>query len=101
MTNTKVFHSHNEFVRGKSHINGIESFWSFTKRRFAKFNGLSHKTFYLHLKESQFRFNNRFKDIYAIMLNNLEISYALKFPRPIIFYIPLIYIFLFCNPLSR
>ena len=22
-----------EFVRGKSHVNGIESFWSFTKRR--------------------------------------------------------------------
>lgn len=33
-----LFHE-NEFVRGKSHVNGIESFWSFAKRRLAKFNG--------------------------------------------------------------
>ena len=26
----RVFHSKDEFVRGKSHVNGIESFWSFT-----------------------------------------------------------------------
>ncbi len=74
----RVFHSENEFARGKSHVNGIESFsqkltlWSFTKRRLAKFNGLSDKTFYLHLKESEFRFNNRFKDIYVIMLKQLR-----------------------------
>lgn len=34
----QVFHHENEFVRGKSHINGIESFWSFAKRRSAQFN---------------------------------------------------------------
>ena len=68
----RVFHSHNEFVRGKSHINGIESFWSFTKRRLSQFNGVSHHTFYLHLKESQFRFNNKFNDLYAIMLKSLR-----------------------------
>ena len=93
MTNTKVFHSHNQFVRGKSHIEAKESFSSFTKRRLAKFNGLSVGTeqcsvptpIYLHLKESQFSFNNRFNNIYAIMLNNLEISYALKFPPDHIF----------------
>ena len=32
----RVYHSHNEFARGKSHINGIESFWSFAKRRLAQ-----------------------------------------------------------------
>jgi len=32
----RVYHSHNEFVRGKSHVNGIEAFWSFAKRRLAK-----------------------------------------------------------------
>ncbi len=26
-----VFHSHNEFARGKSNVNGIELFWSFAK----------------------------------------------------------------------
>jgi len=32
----RVYHSKDEFVRGKSHINGIESFWSFCKRRMRK-----------------------------------------------------------------
>ncbi len=68
----RVFHSEDEFVRGKSHVNGIESFWSFTKRRLAKFNGLSDDTFYLHLKESEFRWNNRFNNIYDILLKQLR-----------------------------
>ena len=55
----RIFHSQNEFARGKNHVNGIESFWSFAKRRLAKFNGLTDKKFFLHLKECEFRFNNR------------------------------------------
>ena len=55
----RVFHHENEFVRGKSHVNGIESFWSFAKRRFAKFNGLTDEKFVLHLKECECRFNLR------------------------------------------
>ena len=68
----RVFHSKDEFARGKAHVSGIESFWSFTKRRLAQFNGLSDKTFYLHLKESEFRFNNRYNDIYVILLKSLR-----------------------------
>jgi len=68
----RVFHSKDEFVRGKSHVNGIESFWSFTKRRLAQFNGLRDEMFYLHLKESEFRFNNRHNDLYVILLKNLR-----------------------------
>ena len=55
----RVFHSKDEFARGKCHVNGIESFWSFAKRRMAKFNGLTDKNFLLHLKECEFRFNHR------------------------------------------
>lgn len=44
----------NPFTDGPIHINGIESFWSFTKRRLAKFNGTS-GTFELHLKECEWR----------------------------------------------
>jgi transposase-like protein len=44
------------FAWHKVHINGIEAFWSFTKRRLAKFNGV--KThFDLHLKECEWRYN--------------------------------------------
>ena len=63
----RVYHSHNQFARGKSHVNGIESFWSYAKRRLAKFNGLSDEKFYLHLKECEFRFNNRHKNINLIV----------------------------------
>lgn len=38
------------------HINGIEAFWSFTKRRLSKFNGVK-KNFELHLKECEWRYN--------------------------------------------
>ena len=38
---------------------GIESFWSFVKRRLRKFNGVRKNTFLLYLKESEWRFNNR------------------------------------------
>ena len=46
----RVQHGTNEFAKGKNHINGIESFWSFAKRRILKFHGIPTSTFYLHLK---------------------------------------------------
>ena len=50
----RVHHGTNEFARGKNHINGIESFWSFAKNRLIKFHGVPRDTFYLHLKECEF-----------------------------------------------
>ena len=49
----------NPFTDGDVHINGIESFWSFTKRRLAKFNGTS-GTFELHLKECEWRWGKSY-----------------------------------------
>ena len=68
----RVNHSKNEFVAGDSHINGIESFWSYAKRRLQKFNGVSKETFYLHLKECEWRFNNRSKNLYLELLKLLR-----------------------------
>lgn len=59
----RIFHSKNEFARGKNHINGIESFWSFVKRRFNQFNGIPKDKFLVYLKESEWRFNNRKCDL--------------------------------------
>lgn len=64
----RVHHGENEFVRGKSHINGIESFWSYAKIRLVKFRGLDKKSFNLHLKECEFRFNHRGEDLYKLLL---------------------------------
>ena len=47
------------FGQGKNHINGIENFWGWSKRRLTKFCGVSRDHFHLHLKECEFRFNNR------------------------------------------
>ncbi len=58
----RIFHSQNEFARGKNHVNGIESFWSFAKRRLNKFHGIASHKFFLHIKECEWRFNNRQKD---------------------------------------
>ena len=64
----RVHHGKDEFVRGKSHINGIESFWSYTKIRLVKFHGLDKESFNLHLKECEFRFNDRGEDLYKLLL---------------------------------
>jgi len=67
----RIHHHENEFARGKNHVNGIESFWSYTKRRLLKFNGIRKDKFLLHLKESQFRWNNR-QNIYKLLLKNFR-----------------------------
>jgi transposase len=68
----RVDHADNEFAVGSNHINGIESFWSFSKRRMQKFNGLREEKFFLHLKECEFRFNHRHDDLYHILMRLLR-----------------------------
>jgi len=64
----RVHHGQNEFARGKNHINGIESFWGYAKTRLSRFRGVHKSTFLLHLKECEFRFNNRGKNLYKLLL---------------------------------
>jgi len=40
---------------------GAENFWGYTKKRLLKFNGISSDEFYLHLKECEFRYNEKGK----------------------------------------
>lgn len=54
------------------HASVAESFWSFAKRRLAQFNGVPRHTFYLHLKETEFRFNHRRENLYAVLLSLLR-----------------------------
>src|SRR3989338_6676628 len=55
----KVNHEKNDFAHQDIHINGVESFWSWTKRRLAKFNGVPKSLFETNLLESEWRFNHR------------------------------------------
>lgn len=69
----RIHHHENEFARGKNHVNGIESFWSFTKARLLKMKGVRKDKFVLHLKESEFRWNYR-KTMYQKLLKELRKS---------------------------
>jgi len=68
----RVNHGDDEFANGQSHINGIESFWSFAKRRLQKFNGVPVTTFSLHLKECEWRFNHRHGNLHLELLRLLR-----------------------------
>lgn len=72
----RINHGCNEFAkrsgRIRNHINGIENFWGLAKVRLFKFRGMSKETFYLHLKECEFRFNYRHEDMYKLILDLLK-----------------------------
>jgi len=70
----RVNHSINEFATKESTINGIENFWGLAKVRLAKYRGLSRNTFYLHLKECEWRFNYRSDNLYKKLLDLLRYS---------------------------
>ncbi len=52
--------------------NNVDTFWSYAKRRLVQFNGIHRHTFYLHLKESEFRFNYRHDNLYRVFLKLLR-----------------------------
>ena len=58
-----------KFSHGKVYINGIEEgFWSFAKERLMKHRGISPKKFPLYIKEMEWRYNNRNKDTFALLV---------------------------------
>ena len=69
----RVDHGQDQFVRGPHHVNGIESFWSFAKRRLLRFKGIRAQDFYWHLKECEFRFNER-AHLYEKLVSILTVS---------------------------
>ena len=68
----RIHHHQNEFARGKNHVNGIESFWSYAKFRFTKLRGVRKEYFLLHLKECEWRFNHRNDNIQKLILKSLR-----------------------------
>ncbi len=66
----RIHHHENGFARAKNHVNGIGSFWSYTKMRLAKLHGIRPICFPLHLKESEWRFNHRQDNFYLLILKN-------------------------------
>lgn len=50
----------------------IETFWNFARRRLDKFYGVSNRTFHLHLKECEWRYNMHQRDAYVELLELLR-----------------------------
>jgi transposase len=69
---TRINHS-KEFARNHNHINGIESFWSYVKRKMRKHNGIRRDRFYWYLKESEFRFNHRHENLYKALSKIIKV----------------------------
>lgn len=71
----RVSHGEDGFVgRGNpgNRIDGIESFWGYAKSRLVKYQGIPREDLYLHLRECEFRFNMRGRDMYRFMLRELR-----------------------------
>jgi len=51
-----------------SKVNTIDGFRGYVKTRVEKFKGLHRKTWFLHLKESEFRYNNPKSELYKMVL---------------------------------
>ena len=49
-------------------LTALNFFWGYAKTRVVKFKGVDKKMFNLHLKECEFRFNNRKKNLYRVLL---------------------------------
>ena len=60
-----------KFANGKVYINGIEGFWSFAKERLMKYHGVDPMKFPLYLKELEFRYNHRDRDLFNDLLQVL------------------------------
>ncbi|GAC1432629.1 MAG: transposase [Chitinophagaceae bacterium] len=53
----------------KNYYDDITVFWGNTRNRLLKFRGMNKNTLYLHVKESEFRFNYREDDLNRLLLN--------------------------------
>ncbi len=56
------------FKKAKHDADEIDGFWKLLKMRVVKMRGLQVSSLYLHVKETEFRYNNRNKQIYEILL---------------------------------
>ena len=54
-----VEHRKKEYAKGRNHINGLEGFWGYLKRKLAAKGGVQRKYLYLFLGEYVWQYNHR------------------------------------------
>lgn len=68
----KLFRTNTAYTgvsKGRSQIDEIDLFWGMLKSRLVKFRGLNGSTLYLHVKETEFRYNYRNEDLFELLVN--------------------------------
>lgn len=51
---------------------GLDHFWAMIRSRMTKFRGLNSNTLFLHVKETEFRYNNRDKEMFEMLLKLVQ-----------------------------
>lgn len=64
--------------KGRSHINSIEGFWSYAKHWLYQYRGVPKHNFPLYLKEIEWRFNNRKKNLIPILRKMLRQPFEIQ-----------------------
>ncbi|MEX0940401.1 MAG: sigma factor-like helix-turn-helix DNA-binding protein [Candidatus Babeliales bacterium] len=62
------------YTLDKNKVLRLDAFWQFTQNRLSKFRGINKTVFYLHLKESEIRFNGKDKNIYLSLLKFFHLT---------------------------
>lgn len=65
----RINNAYSGFTKGRSQIDEIDLFWGMLKSRLVKFRGLNGNTLYLHVKETEFRYNFRNEDMFELLVN--------------------------------
>ena len=65
----RINNAYSGFNKGRSQIDEIDLFWGMLKSRLVKFRGLNGSTLYLHVKETEFRYNYRNEDLFELLVN--------------------------------
>lgn len=65
----RVQTNHMGLPKSRSQIDEIDLFWGLLKSRLVKFRGLNGSTLYLHVKETEFRYNHRNQDLFELLIS--------------------------------
>ena len=66
-------HSAKVYLSGDAHTNTIEGFWSLLKRGISGvYHGVSEEHLQSYVDEYVFRYNNRGRNMFDVMLNRIE-----------------------------
>jgi transposase len=65
----RINNAYSGFSKGRSQIDEVDLFWGMLKSRLVKFRGLNGSTLYLHVKETEFRYNFRNEDLFELLVN--------------------------------